>query len=351
MSAGFIIYALPRSRTWWLSRFLTYADWTCGHDELRHARSMDDIPAWFGQPCTGTVETAAAPWWRLVPPEMRTVVVRRPVAEVVDSLFGAGLQCDRDRLTKEMVRLGRKLDQIERRVAGVLSVRFDDLASEETCARVFEHCLPYPHDHVWWTTLSPVNLQTNLLALMRYMHAYQAPLAKLAAMAKQRTLAQMTPPPREPDGVTIQQEPFEALFQDGRALFAEHSLQVGEAPDSYLSKNIPLMRVLEEIGAMQITTARSNGRMFGYLMAIISPSLESPEVTTGVHTLFFADRAFPGLGMKLQRASIAALRARGVDEIVLRAGPRGSGPKMGALYRRLGAVDHGQLFILDGKTA
>ena len=351
MSAGFIIYALPRSRTWWLSRFLTYADWTCGHDELRHARSLDDIPAWFGQPCTGTVETTAAPWWRLVPADVRTVVVRRPVAEVVESLFAAGIQCDRDRLTLEMTRLDRKLDQIEHRVPGALSVQFADLASEETCARVFEHCLPYRHDHAWWTTLSPVNLQINLLALMRYMHAYQAPLAKLAAMAKQRTLAQMAPSSRDLDGVTIQQEPFETFFRDGKRLFAEHLVQVGEAPDAYLGKNLALMRVLEEIGAMQITTARSNGRMFGYLMAIISPSLESPEVTTGVHTTFFADRSVPGLGMKLQRASIAALRARGVDEIVLRAGPRGSGPKMGALYRRLGAVDYGQLFILEGRAA
>ncbi len=27
----FVVFGLPRSRTAWLSRFLTYGDWVCGH--------------------------------------------------------------------------------------------------------------------------------------------------------------------------------------------------------------------------------------------------------------------------------------------------------------------------------
>ena len=87
--------------------------------------------------------------------------------------------------------------------------------------------------------------------------------------------------------------------------------------------------------------------MFGYLMAIISPSLESPDVVSALHTTFFADGTFPGLGMRLQRASIAALREKGVGEVFMRAGVRGSGPKMGALYQRLGATDYGRMFTLS----
>ena len=77
----FVVFGLPRSRTTWLSRFLTYADWVCGHDELRHMRSMDDISAWFSQPCTGTVETSGAASWRLLDttaPGARVAIVRRP---------------------------------------------------------------------------------------------------------------------------------------------------------------------------------------------------------------------------------------------------------------------------------
>ena len=142
----YVIYALPRSRTFWLSRFLTYRDWNCGHDELLHCRSMDDVGSWLGQPCTGTVETNAAPFWRLVP-YMKTVVIRRPVDEVVDSLRKLGFQTDQDNFTSYIRNLDRKLDQIERRVPNVLSVSFDELKTEEACKRVFQFCLPYPHGH------------------------------------------------------------------------------------------------------------------------------------------------------------------------------------------------------------
>lgn len=349
----FIIYSLPRSRSFWLSRFLTYADWTCGHEEIRRARSLQDVTAWFGMPNTGTVETTAAPWWRLVQKcrlDARTIVVRRPIAEVVESLVSRGF--NREAVTPFMRRLDRKLDQIEARVPDVLSVRFKDLADEYVCAEIFERCLDLPHDPKWWRDMSGLNLQIDLVALERYYLAYQGQLNKLASIAKQHILSDMMRGRGiAPEGVTIQAESFETFYRDGQALFAEHLAQVGETPDAFLGKNLPLMQVLDGLGAMQIMTARSNGRMFGYLMAIISPSLESPEVTSAMHTTFFASKEFPGLGMKLQRASIAALRERGVDELFLRAGTRGNGPKMPALYRRLGAEDFGQLFKLELKAA
>ncbi|MDR3415029.1 MAG: hypothetical protein P4L83_02490 [Nevskia sp.] len=349
MRLPFIIYALPRSRTFWLSRFLSYGGWHCGHEELRHLRTLDDAKAWFSQPVTGTAETGAAPWWRLVQsvrPDIRTVVVRRPVSEVVDSLVRLGFE--RSAMEAGMRRLDAKLDQIEARVPGVLSVRFSDLVDEATCARVFAHCLPFKHDPAWWARLAPLNLQIDMPALVRYWNANQAALAKLAAQARQRVLAEMTRHPVvEPNGMTFQQEPFETWLRDARELFESHLVTVGESPDDWRKKNIPLMRKLEELGYMQITTARCNGRMFGYLMSVIGPSLESEDTTSAMHMTFFASQDAPGIGIKLQRASIAALKARGVDEVLLRAGPRGSGPKMGALYRRLGAEDYGQLYLLD----
>lgn len=346
----FIIYSLPRSRTFWLSRFLTYGDWVCGHDEARRARGLDDVRAWFEQPNIGTVETAVAPWWRLVQkyqPDIRTVVVRRPVAEVVDSLLRAGLDVDPTVLSRAMSRLDRKLDQIERRAPNALSVRFADLESEGVCAEVFEYCLPYRRDPAWWSGMAPLNMQISLPALVRYCRAFQPQLDKLAAVAKQRILTDMTGRTFDMEGVTIQQEPFEVFFRDGQQLFAEHLSQVGEAPGAFWDKNLPLMRAMDGLGAMQVTTARSNGRMFGYLMAIVSPSLESPDVTSAMHMTFYASKDIPGLGMKLQKASIAGLRTRGVDELFLRAGTRGAGPKMSSLYRRLGAEDFGQLFKLE----
>lgn len=348
----FIVYSLPRSRSAWFSRFLTYGQWVCGHEELRHMRSLDDVRAWCSQPCIGSAETAAAPWWRMLDrfaPRARVLVVRRPVAEVVESLMRLpGCTFDRERLTEAMWRQDRKLDQIAARAANVLSVDFHDLDKEEVCAAAFEHCLQYPHDHDHWARWAPLNVQCDMRAMMRHFEAYRPALERLAQQAKQQTIAAMARRrPVEADGLTFQVEPLEAWQRDGQALFAEHLVQVGETPGDWRCKNWPLMARLEEAGVLQVMTARSNGRMFGYLMTLVTPSLASEDTTSAFNTTFFASPDFPGLGMKLQRAAVKALRERGVDEVFMQAGLRGSGERIGAIYKRLGAENNGQMFRLN----
>lgn len=344
----FVIFGLPRSRTYWLSRFLTHGDWHCGHDELRHMGSMDDVRAWLSQPFTGTVETAGSPWWRLLMhfrPDVRIVTIRRPVDEVAASCARIGWPADLRKLRQR----DRKLDQIEARVPGMLSVTYADLAEEHTCASLFEHCLAEPHDHERWVRMSGENMQINPAALTRYVAAYLPRLTRLAASAKHISVALMADKQHraDPDGVTVQQETVDQFLADAAPLFAEHAIAVGEHPKSYLDKNIPLLRALERFNAVIITTARSNGRMFGYLVALVSPSLESPTLTNGVHTLFYASPLFPGLGMKIQRHSVRKLTERGVGVIDWRAGVRGSADRTGILYRRLGAKPFGEIYRLD----
>ena len=355
MTAPFVIYALPRSRTFWLSRFLSYGGWTCGHDEIRHVRSLEDVRTWLNLPATGTVETAGAPWWRIVQemrPDTRTVVVRRPVDEVVHSLLTTtGQAFDEAALRMQVRHLDAKLDQIEARVPGALSVRFADLADEATCATVFEHCLSAKHDPAWWQALAPIKLEINFQAEMRYYQAHAAQLARVGNSAKQQILAGMARWPVMSDAVTFQREPLDVVLRDGKRLFAEHLVQIGEPPDAYDTKNLPLMQALDKLGALHVTTARSNGRMLGYLMAIVSPSLEHENKREALHTAFFVSRDAPGVGLKLQRASIEGLRARGVDQVFMRAGVRGSGPRMGALYKRLGAATYGEMFSLELQEA
>ncbi len=279
---GFLVLAMPRSRTTWLSRFLTYGEWACGHEELRHMRSLDDVKAWFTQDYTGTAETAAAPFWRLIPEGTKIVLIRRPVAESVDSLMALPLPFDRAALEKALTYHDRKLDQIEARLP-CLSVEYDSLGDEETCARIFEHCLPYGHDSAHWRNLAAVNVQCNMPALVRYVQAF--PMDRLGAQAKHRMLARLAL--REtaaPDGMTFQAETFDAWIAGAQHLFDEHLVQVDEAPGDWQKKNIPLMRRLYDAGAMQIMTARSNGRMFGYLMTLINYSLTSESVTSAANT-------------------------------------------------------------------
>ncbi len=350
-SPPFVVYGLPRSRTFWLSRFLNYRGWTCGHDEARHVRTLDDVKSWLAMPYQGTVETGAAPWWRLVQdlrPDIRTVVIRRPVGDVVLSMLRTGVAFDVPKLRSAMERLDAKLDQIEARVPGCLSVTFDELNDEATCARIFEYCLPFKHDPAWYASIAPMNLQVNFPAQVRYCAAFEAQMMAAANLATQRIRLKLYGRPVASNEFVFAQEPLDTLLRDGAALINEHLVMVGDRPAVGI-KNITLLHKLEECGALHITTARQNGRMFGYLLALTAPSLESETKCEGLHTSFFTSPAAPGLGLKLQRASVEFLRRRGVDEVFFRAGVRGAGPRMGAVYRRLGALDAGQMFSLQLK--
>ncbi len=320
-------------------------------------RDLVDVRAWLAQDFTGTVETAGAPFWRTLVdlrPDVKVVVIRRHPSEVVASLMALSVPFDRMALWKTMAKLDAKLDQIERRVSGVLSVDYDDLSDPETCGSIFTHCLGLPFDaeaRTWWSALSPINVQISMPAMVRYAWANRPAIERLASIAKAATLAGFVRRAvQAPDGFVIQQEGFDTFFRDGQDLFRRHCAMVGEGPDEAEGKNWGVMRALAAVGVLQITTARSNGRMFGYLLTVISPSLESTGLTTSINTAFYSEIA--GLGLKIQRASLEALRAKGVGEVWWRAGPRGSGPRTGTMYRRLGAVADGEMYRMNlGGTA
>lgn len=347
----FLILGLPRSRTAWLSRFLTYRHWSCGHDELRHVRTLEDVKSWLSQPNTGTVETAGAPFWRLalhLRPDLRIVTIRRDPDEAAASAVRCGLNSDRDVTVKVMRRLDAKLGQIEKRVPGARSYRFEDLAREEACAELFEHCLGLPHDPAWWSYWSGVNVQINVSELLRYVAAYRPQLERIGGIAKQKSLALLSSrPTRDKAGLTIQAEPLADLLRDGSGLFRQHTAEVGEHPENFANKNYALMQRLEDVGSLQVVTARSNGRVFGYLVTVIGPSMEVVGQQSACATAFYASPDYPGLGLKIQRESVRLLKEQGIKEVVLRAGVRGDGKRIGAMYRRIGAEPFGELYRLE----
>jgi hypothetical protein len=51
---------------------------------------------------------------------------------------------------------------------GVLCVDYRDLDTKETCARIFEHCLPYRFDEAWWESLRDKNIQVEAKEILRY---------------------------------------------------------------------------------------------------------------------------------------------------------------------------------------
>lgn len=333
-------------------------------------RDVDDIRSWVSQDYVGAAETSAAPGWRIVQhyrPDIRVLVVRRAIPDVVESVLALDMKgvCKFDPVAvrKQITELDRRLDQIEEGVPGALSVEFDDLDDEDVCARAFEHCLPYYHDHDWWASCAPVNIQADMPSLMRHHFAHKPQMERFGRLcrAELRSLREMggiagrpLPGQRPVDllSVTIQIESFDAFWRDGQALFAEHAAEVGPRAGVMLDPNIPLAQTLERARSVQIMTARnSDGKMVGYLATLISPSLEDKSLVSAIQNTFFVTKAYRGIGLRLQRASIERIRARGVGELILRAGVRGSGARLSLLYERLGATEYGRLYNLILRAA
>lgn len=354
---NFLVLALPRSRTKWLSEFLTYGPWQCSHEAARHFRSMGDITSWAHMPFSGSAETAVGEFWRVIPtlvPPVRVVVVRRPIEEVVKSLMGVMANPPSERnLNSRLAKLDAKLTQLTRRLPGVVSVTFSELATREGAKKVFEHSLKLPFDEAWWQLLAGVNIQAPFALFERYVAAYAKQMRLMAELAQGAILGDLARGAKrsEVGSVTFTEEPFGKFLAEGTALFAEHSHAVGELGGSFATKNLEFLQAISDAGAMQILVARSNGRMFGYLMCEISPSREAPGRIMAVETTFFASRDFPGLGMKLQRETIRRLFAKGISEVWFRSGDRGDGPRLDAMYKRLGAQPSGAIWRLNRPEA
>jgi len=193
--------------------------------------------------------------------------------------------------------------------------------------------------------VSAVNIQVNLAHVIRYYNAYAPQLRKLAGLAAHRIRADMRPVEREFDGMTFHVEPFRDFVRDAEALITDHAALVGR--NAGLDFNVPLFQALDDAGALQVMTARSNGRCFGYLVSIVEPSLDGPDILQAHHTMFYTAPEVRGTGVRLLMRANDALKERGVQQIWMRAGVVGSGPTLGAVYRRLGAQQFGELYRLE----
>jgi len=156
--AEYIVMSLPRSRSFWMSNFLSYRTKECAHDLLVECRSVNEFETKF-KSYDGSCETAAMVGWKLLVhrfPKLRIVVIKRPVEQVVQSVRNLGYIID------EQFLIGRDLmlDAVSN-LPGTMTVEYDALEDEKTCASIFEFCNRVPHDHEWWSELSRMNLQID----------------------------------------------------------------------------------------------------------------------------------------------------------------------------------------------
>ncbi len=190
MTTPFIIYALPRSRTAWLAKFLSYGEWSCYHEQAIYMTCLDDVRALFECPNIGVSETAAAQGRFLIKhivPDIKEVVVLRPVNEVVDAMMNLDVS---EVATYNRILLQKGMeysDRVLRKIAqdpNVLVVNYSDLNGAETCEKIFEHCLPYKFDMAWWESLKDKNIQADVKSVIRYYHKYRGTIEAFKKQCK-----------------------------------------------------------------------------------------------------------------------------------------------------------------------
>lgn len=349
LPAPFLVMALPRSRTAWLSKFLSAKPWVCGHEQIRYFRTLEDAKAWFMQPFIGSAETLAMPYWRLLPrfaPDCRVLVVRRPVSEVTESMMKFNISgMERPKLLENMKRLNAKLDQVEARYHNCISVNFDELGDFEVCNVIFQHCLGAPLGRQWFDYWNAINVQIDMDAAMRYVWTHMIPLARLNYAAKHQMLADLMskPRPQPDDGLVVAEEKFPASFAEAQQMFEDHCVAVGELPDEWTKNNIELLYQMDAVGKLQILTARSNGQLFGYLVTMLGAELDNAAIKSATHTLFYASDRWPGAGLRLQREALIRLKQKGYSEVLMRSG-LGPGSRVETIYKRIGANFDGKIF-------
>jgi hypothetical protein len=171
----FIIFALPRSRTKWLSEFLGQWPRRVEHDL---ALQCDSIAGFVDRlsALDGTVETGAMYGWRIAQrrlPQAKLVVVRRPVPEVYESLRRVGL----DVPLEELVWKRAMLDNLGYQ-AGVRTYSFADLSDHDRLLELYEYCLGEPCSRSWVNSLAYRNVQISIPERVAYIVSNQARISR-----------------------------------------------------------------------------------------------------------------------------------------------------------------------------
>lgn len=178
--AEFLIIALPRSRTKWLSEWLGFEGrYAIGHDLGVECSSLQDFEDSL-EGVRGSVETGAVLGWRLLRewyPHLRIATISRPVDDVIRSLnaFGLGTANAGD------MRARAEMLHALTMQPGVKNFTFEGLSSESECAKLWEFCLHKDFDFEWWREMAPINIQIDMAARVRALRANAPGLELLRA--------------------------------------------------------------------------------------------------------------------------------------------------------------------------
>ncbi len=153
---NFFIISLPRSRTAWLSNYLTYEDSFCFHEGLV---GCDSLKALRGKmEATGFKKVGNSDCMNILLidnimdefPDAKFVFVHRPKEQVIHELRGLGLN--------ENGFIEIAVQKMETFCDFGLHVNYDDLKDPLTCAEVYSYCTGNESNFDRWRLLDKLDI-------------------------------------------------------------------------------------------------------------------------------------------------------------------------------------------------
>jgi len=123
------------------------------------------IKAYTEEGMWGSIEQSGIIGWQVIRkelPDLKTIVVKRPLQEVYNSLAQMGIQPHLNNLAE----LNELLDVVSNQ-PGVHTISSASLDSPMMCKWLFEYCLELEFDFDWWMHLAPLNIQINMDEVMK----------------------------------------------------------------------------------------------------------------------------------------------------------------------------------------
>jgi GNAT superfamily N-acetyltransferase len=335
----FVVFALPRSRTAWLSRWLSaVAQAPVGHDLAIEADTIDQWLGYVARGWRGTCETGAVEVWPILRrsiPACRIITVHRPLEAVCASLEAAGYEpplCDLQRRNAALEALAGQ--------DGVLSLPFDVLDDPRACAVLQEYALGVPFDWPAWREAACLNVQINREQRLARLTERRPQIEALKAELVER-LAVHRP------FVLIGEERWTDVADDCERMGAVHHDEATEGIEGVFRLNRNAMLQLAEAGIWRVFTARVDGELAGYCCWTHETNLEADAPQTMAHGPFYVspEHARHKLGVRLLHVSRDALAAEGYRVLRLHHTMHGRGARAGRLYEALGAVEYQREYL------
>ena len=155
--------------------------------------------------------------------------------------------------------------------------------------------------------------------------------------------------------VVIAEETGDTFWPEADALCREHFAEVegSLAEVRPYEPDVPMLRMLNGQGIFKIVTARIDGRLVGYYTWTVMRDVESASLLVATQGAWYCspDPECRGVAFMLHDHSIKILREMGCGGVFMHHRLLGRGRKLGAFFRRKGAVEIKHEYYLPLKGA